>query len=270
MNKQSMIEKIRALLAKTTDAGCTEAEAMMAAAKAAALMDKFELSPDDVTAGQATATAADYKRATFEHPIVYCACAVARFTGTTIYKSSRPTYHQTRDLFGNVTMTTEAGKHLKIVGIEHEVEIAGYLLDICYNAMEASAAKALVEENAERARAKESQVFGRERLAWILSYQMGMARRISETLTQMARERAVDVSRQLNMGAGNGKSLQIIRQDLVREWLRENNITLGKSSKERTISNKSGYRAGHAAGAGVRFNGGVGSGQRAVHAIGGR
>lgn len=43
MNKQDVIEKIRALMAKSIDNGATEAEAVAAAAKAKELMDKYQI-----------------------------------------------------------------------------------------------------------------------------------------------------------------------------------------------------------------------------------
>lgn len=42
-NKKSIAFKIKALLAKTTQAGCSEAEAMMAAHKAKELLDKYQI-----------------------------------------------------------------------------------------------------------------------------------------------------------------------------------------------------------------------------------
>src|SRR5665213_2744386 len=41
---KSIAARVRALLAKTTDAGCSESEALAAAAKARELMDKYQLS----------------------------------------------------------------------------------------------------------------------------------------------------------------------------------------------------------------------------------
>lgn len=43
-DREKLIAKIRALTAKTVDAGCTEAEALLAAEKAAALMRDYEIS----------------------------------------------------------------------------------------------------------------------------------------------------------------------------------------------------------------------------------
>ena len=266
MTTENMINKIRALLAKTVDAGCTEAEAIFAAAKAAALMDQYELSPDAITSGQTKASDTHYQRKTLDHAVRFCAKAVGLFTGTRIYSDNSETTSTTFDLFGEKSTKTEKGNHLRIVGLAHEVEIAGYILDICVNAMDASAGKALVAENAERARHDEPILLGGERKAWVDSYQRGMAVRLSETLREMAEKRTSTIVTAINAGAGNGRSLAIVRQDLIADWLKERGIVLHTNNRGRA-GNQSGYAAGHAAGAGVRFHSGMASGQRAQMAI---
>jgi hypothetical protein len=268
MNTNSIIEKIRALLAKTVDAGCTEAEAMMAAAKAAAMMDKYELNPEAVTAGQDKATTEHYKRTDHTHPVTYAARGVGLFTGTKIYRDTRATVETVSDLFGNTASTTQPGKWMRILGLAHEVEIAGYLLDICVNALSCSAAKALVAENEKRTRGREPILVGGERAKWVNSFQIGMAARMGETLTEMARERAVDTNRQINAGAGNGTSLQVVRQNLIGDWLREHGVNLS-GGRSANVGNKSAHAAGREAGGGVRFHTGMGSGG-GQRAIGGR
>lgn len=49
-DRAKLIEKIRALLAKTTENGCTEDEALAALAKAQAMMDAYEVTDEDVEA----------------------------------------------------------------------------------------------------------------------------------------------------------------------------------------------------------------------------
>jgi hypothetical protein len=48
MDKQSIAARVKALLAKTTENGCTEAEAMSAAAKARELMDRYHIDHGEV------------------------------------------------------------------------------------------------------------------------------------------------------------------------------------------------------------------------------
>lgn len=48
MNRERLYDKIRALLNKTTEHGCTEAEALAALTKARAMMDAYEVTPEDL------------------------------------------------------------------------------------------------------------------------------------------------------------------------------------------------------------------------------
>lgn len=262
---KGLIEKIRALMQRTTENGCTEAEAMTAARLAKKLMDNVGLTADEILAGQTKASADHWKREEAEHPVSFCAKAVGRFSGTRIYSNTyRETVHQ-RDLFGDGTSHTETYKHLRIVGLQHEIEIASYMLDICYNAMQASAAKALLEENEERARGKEPLLAGKERLAWVYDYQRGMAVRMAMNLEDMAVERDGPAA-QLT---GGGNALVVVRDNLIAQWFADNGIKL-KQQRGSAVRHRSGFEAGKTAGGRVGFHSGVGSGQRTVHQIGGR
>ena len=55
MTDETILQKIRAMLNRTTANGCTEAEAMTAAAMVAKLMDRYNLSDADVLAGLGSA-----------------------------------------------------------------------------------------------------------------------------------------------------------------------------------------------------------------------
>src|SRR5262245_49417264 len=47
-DRESLLDKIRALLAKTQENGCTEAEELAALAKARGLMDAYEVTDEDL------------------------------------------------------------------------------------------------------------------------------------------------------------------------------------------------------------------------------
>lgn len=47
-NRDKLIHKIRALMAKTVENGCTEAEMMAAMSMAQAMMDAYDVSLDDI------------------------------------------------------------------------------------------------------------------------------------------------------------------------------------------------------------------------------
>lgn len=268
MTESTIIEKIRKLLDRTTDSGCTEAEAMSAAAMAAKLMDRHNLDEGDVAAGQTKASTSFYERADTSHPVCFIGGAIARFTGCMIFRRNKPIRIIETDLLGMRTETLQATKRLQIVGLEHEVAIACYLFDICYSALEGASGKALAEENNERASAREPLLYGKERLAWVHNFQLGMVSRMGKTLDAMTAERQKDAPH-LAHTRGSGRDLVLVRQSLIKDWLKENGVQIGAGRKVRVGG--SAFDAGKAAGVGVRFNSGVGSGQRgAALAIGGR
>ena len=48
IDRNRLLDKIRALLSKTTENGCTEAEHLAALDKAYAMIDAYEVTPDDL------------------------------------------------------------------------------------------------------------------------------------------------------------------------------------------------------------------------------
>jgi len=47
-NREALLNKVRALLAKTITNGCTQPEALTALAKARAMMDAYEITEEDL------------------------------------------------------------------------------------------------------------------------------------------------------------------------------------------------------------------------------
>lgn len=261
----SIIDKIRKLLSATTGNGCTEGEAMNAAALAARLMDKYNIDEADILAGQAEASDALFDRIGHDHPVAYAAAAIGRFTGCRIYCHNGTDRVETKDLFGGSTWEARDVRKLRIVGLAHEVEIAKYVLDICFVAMESAAGKALQQENDERTRGKEPLIMGKERLRWVFDFQRGMASSMVKTLDDLTAERMRDAGKIVNI-KGSGRDLVAVRSDLVAKWFKDRGITLS-NSKGVGIKHKSALGAGRSAGESVRFHSGVGSGQRGVHAL---
>lgn len=263
---KNLINKIRALMERTTANGCTEAEAMTAARLAQKLMDQAGITPDELAAGQTRASDTHWTRTTHDHPISVLGRAVRAFSGALVYCNTFSSVEEQRDLFGTVSRTQKQFRWLRIVGLEHEMQIAGYVLDICYNAMETAAVKGLRDENDERQRAGEPLILGGQRVQWIYDFQLGMARRMSETLLEMAPK--ADTSRQLS--GATGRSLVEVRTDLIERWMQDHGVRL-QSSAARSARSASGYEAGKRAGAGVNFSAGVASAsQGGIRQIGGR
>lgn len=116
MDKNKLKERIKALRDKTSANGCTEAEAMAAAAKAAELMKLAGLSELDLEVGQAETKSANRGHAIESRlwPVI-CRC-----TNTVVILDSRAT-----------------GDHLVFFGSEPGPDVATYLWIVCNRAIKA-------------------------------------------------------------------------------------------------------------------------------------
>lgn len=122
MTTDSIKQKIAALLKLTTAAGCTEAEAMAAAEKAAALMREHGLSEADITIGQATVATATKGRGVRDHLwriVAYCTNTAATYSHA----------------------TGARGADLVFVGREPGPEIAAYLVAVLNHALDSALAE---------------------------------------------------------------------------------------------------------------------------------
>ena len=112
-DRNSIIEKIKALLSKTTENGATEAEMLSALDKARAMMDTYEIGDDELQLAKDEAAilhseAPDLKD---PHKIKWrLSYGVAQFCGVKIYRNS----HETA---------------LKFIGAPSDAQFAAWLLD---------------------------------------------------------------------------------------------------------------------------------------------
>lgn len=119
-DRDKIAGRIRALLAKTVENGCTEDEAIAAAAMAAKLLAKYNMSLDETEL-----RSNPFKRDTFQREdeigerLWKVADAIAKLTGSRYWRSRR----------GVVPV------EITFFGFAHEVEISKYLLAICVRAL---------------------------------------------------------------------------------------------------------------------------------------
>lgn len=120
MNRETLKRRLKALRELTVGRGCTEAEAMAAAAKLAELMREHGISQDDLDMGEAVAhTKSPLKpmRAKLWSTIAHCTNTAALFT------------------------ERDNGRAITYCGREPGPEIATYLFDVCENAIRNEVAK---------------------------------------------------------------------------------------------------------------------------------
>lgn len=119
-NRDKIAGRIRALLTKTVENGCTEDEAIAAARMAAALLAKYNMTLDETEL-----RSNPFKRGTFQREdeigerLWKLADAIAKLTGSRYWRSRR----------GVVPI------EITFFGFAHEVEISKYLLAICVRAL---------------------------------------------------------------------------------------------------------------------------------------
>lgn len=117
--REKICARIRALLAKTVENGCTEDEAIGAAAKAAEMLERYNLTVDEVELRES-----QFTRHTERHddPV-----------GDRLWKPAAAI----SELTGARYWVAKPGMPVEITffGFEHEVLVAKYLLEICARSM---------------------------------------------------------------------------------------------------------------------------------------
>jgi len=109
-NRKALLAKVRALLAKTVENGCTEAEAMAALAKARELMDEYDLTDTDLAFGGEEVKAEERNVADRHRIRDYLATAVGTFCQCKAWSG----------------MTYE---HVTFCGLDSDTVFAHWLLD---------------------------------------------------------------------------------------------------------------------------------------------
>lgn len=213
--------QIRALRAKTVANGCTEDEAIAAAAKAAELLERHNLTVDEVEL-----RASPFMHGCDAHEdevgdrLWKVADGIAHLTGAR-YWSSRPGV---------------APVEIHFFGFAHEVEIARYLLDICAGAMRQRAAElgrdyALLVASARRRK--------------ILPFLDGMADRLRQRL------------RALKPPSPVGRGLIVLRDALIDAELAAKGFRIGDGRGAASRDLDETYQAGRLAADAVSLNQGI-------------
>lgn len=119
IQREKICARIRALLAKTVENGCTEDEAIAAAQKAAEMLARYNLTIDEVEMRESPfARYTDHPDDLVGERLWKPAVAISELTGARYW-----------------TQPPGAPPEITFFGFEHEVLVAKYLLEICGNAM---------------------------------------------------------------------------------------------------------------------------------------
>ncbi|WP_142850044.1 DUF2786 domain-containing protein [Telmatospirillum sp. J64-1] len=226
MELDKLKARLQALRAKTVANGCTEEEALAAAAKVAELLERHDLSLSDLELAQEQcrrAVAPTNRKQ--RQPISACIGAIAHFCDCKAWME--------KDETGKIS-------HV-FFGLPGSVEMALYIHDVVAGAM-----------NAEWQRYKRSQRFIRYSDDARTSFLFGMAVSIADKLTEM-KTRRNEASR-----AGSGRDLVLVKNAIVEAELARMNLTFRKTRASGRKVSVDAYEAGQAAGQGVTIRPAVG------------
>jgi Protein of unknown function (DUF2786) len=217
--------RIQGLRAKTTDNGCTEAEALMAAAKVAELLDRYDLSLTDLEIRHAPCERRAYQtRAKKRIPLDDCIGAIALFCDCRVWREKNP-----------------AGEAFYVFfGLSSDVEVAWYLTELIDGAV-----------RFELGRYKNSAEYRlfphKHRHMANASFALGMVASIADRLRAMKAERD-------EAGRSTGRDLVVLKASVVEAELEKLNLNFRQSRRARRTVSQSAYEAGGQAAASVALN----------------
>jgi Protein of unknown function (DUF2786) len=192
-DRNSIVEKIKALLAKTTANGTTEAEMLTALDKASAMMDAYDITDADVREARDEAAALHAEPPDLKDPHSLkwrLSYGVAQFCGVQIYR----TRHQTG---------------LKCIGMPSDVQFAMWLLDTLADFVFAELYAHLIGCLAPQ----------KERRIIIRSFTEACCDRINERLLAL-------IERSKAARTGNGRELAVVKDAAIKAFMKANGIRL--------------------------------------------
>lgn len=221
--------RIQALRAKTIDNGCTEGEALAAAAKVAELLDRYELSLTDIEIRETQCEERVYEtRLKKRIPIDECIGAIAAFCDCRVWREKNAA-GEARYVF---------------FGLPADVEVAYYLTELIDGAVRAELGRYKVSAEYKRFRHQDRHLAN-------ASFTLGMCASIADRLTAMKAERDGVIR-------SSGRGLVVLKAAVVDTELEKLGLKLRtiEAGPGRMISPDA-YDAGGAAGESVALNPGI-------------
>ena len=178
--------RIQGLRAKTTDNGCTEGEALLAAAKVAELLDRYDLSLTDIEIREAPCERREYETHRKKRiPLDDCIGAIAKFCDCRVWREKNPA-GEARYVF---------------FGLRSDIEVAHYLTEVIDTAVRSELGRYKTTAGYRRFRHQERHMAN-------ASFTLGMVASIADKLTVMKAGRD-----QVNNGAG--RDLVVLKAAVV-------------------------------------------------------
>jgi hypothetical protein len=213
------------LRAKTVANGCTEGEALSAAAKVAELLDRYELSLSDVEIREAACERRVYETRNRKRiPIDDCIGAIADFCGCRVWRE--------KDAAGEVRYV--------FFGLPADIEAAHTLTELVDTAVR-------TELGRYKTSAEYRQFRHQERHLANASFALGMVGSIADKLEAMKVERD-------EVKNSSGRSVVVLKTAVVDTELEKLDLALRTVERPRRMIEPDAYDAGDAAGASFTIN----------------
>jgi hypothetical protein len=222
--------RIKALTEKTVQNGCTEAEALSAAAMVGRLLERYALTMDEIEVRASRCVQIEVPLGCQKRrPIDGCVPAIARFCDCKVWLS-------------RATKTGETAQpHYIFFGLETDAVLARYLYEVIERAMATEVARFKAAKPALRS------VLLRRASA---SFQHGVAARVAARLIEIRAEREAHMAAQ----RVTGTALILAKHQVVEDAFGETGVKLVSSSALGQRRLMSAYREGWAAGERVNLN----------------
>lgn len=237
MDQQTELAKvkarIRALAARTVERGCSEAEAMAAAAKVGELLEVYGLSMSEVELRE---EACVQRSLIFDDPrraaLNWLFPALLRFTGCRGWTVGRSEY--------------------VIFGLDPDARMAEYLMHVVANALAH-----------EEARFRAGAEYARRRVApqaALRSFRLGFGDRIAARLEELAAHRRASEEAAHARAAATGTSLVLLKERKIEDGFRSLGVRLRTVTRSAVVRDRGAYGHGRAAGERVGLDRPVGAG----------
>jgi hypothetical protein len=212
--------RIQGLRAKTIDNGCTEGEALAAAAKVAELLDRHDLSLTDVEFRAAPCERREYETHRRKRiPLDDCIGAIASFCDCRVWREKNP---------------AGEGRYV-FFGLRADIEVAHYLTELIDTAVRSELGRYKTGADYRRFRHQERHLAN-------ASFALGMVASIADKLMAMKAGRD-------EVNSGTGRGLVVLKAAVVDTELEKLDLKLRTVSRASRMVSPMAYEAGGEAGA---------------------
>jgi hypothetical protein len=220
--------RIEGLRAKTTDNGCTEAEALSAAAKVAELLDRYDLSLTDVEIRHAQCEQRAYEtRHRKRIPLDDCIGAVANFCDCRVWREKSQS--------GNARYV--------FFGLRSDIEVAHYLSELIDSTIRSELGRYKISPAYRRFRHQDRHMVN-------ASFNLGMVASFADKLRAMKQERDA-------VNDGSGRNLVVLKASVVDAELERLDLKLRTVHGTSRMVSPMAYEAGETAGASLTIDLGI-------------